>query len=289
MRPNRLPVIFFLLLCPTITRAQATLVQQCKVGNGGSATEFYTVTIASSGGTTGCTSNFTAGHALFVVYNQQTGSSDRTTSNISATGATVTWHKAFSAQNTILGPPGYFTGIFYACPGDITSPTSSIPVTVDMGATMTGITSIFLMEVSGITSTSCLDSPFSSGGTLCCASTQPSTTSTGNTPIANAGEFAIAALMTSSATATVTAGCNGGPTVGTCPSFGAYTVPSNGTDVESASTQTIESGVVAAAHAVSCSTFVQSSTGAGNFQTIITSAFIGLPPSTGHGPKGKIL
>ena len=211
-------------------------VQTCQKANGGTSAQMYTVTIAGSGGTTGCTSNFTAGNALMIAYNQQSGSSDRTTSNISATGATITFRKAISVQNSVFAPPGYFTGILYACPSDITSPTSSIAITVDMGASMAGITSIFVQEVTNIQSTSCLDK--TAIGSTCCDAPQYGTAATGT--LSNASEYALAATMSESGTGITIAAGSGGACASSCLTPMSWAIPSQGQDNESASAEAIE-------------------------------------------------
>jgi hypothetical protein len=129
-------------------------VQLCQASAGGTAQQNYTTTIASSGGTTGCTTNFAAGDMIAVGYAVNTGT-DLTTSSISATGATITWRKAGSI---LQSGGGSFNGILYACPADITSPTSSIAVTVNMGSSLS-FSGIYTVEISGIqNTTSCLDS-----------------------------------------------------------------------------------------------------------------------------------
>ena len=189
---RRLLLCLAFLACAIPARAQTpAAMQTCKKANGGSSIENYTVTIGSSGGSTGCTSNYTSGNAILIAYHQLSGSSDRTTSNISTTGATITWHKAVSVQNGVYGPPGYWSGIFYACGGDITSPTSSIAVTVDMGASMAGLTAIYGQEVQNVQQTSCLDK--TGTGSDCCGG-QFSSGLSGT--LSNASEYAFATGVT---------------------------------------------------------------------------------------------
>ena len=191
MRPTKALLLSLSFLACAIPAFAVTPepVQTCQKANGGTAAQMYTVTIAGSGGTKGCTSKFAKGDALIVAYFQQSGS-DRTTSNISATGAKITWRKAISIQKSVFGPPGYFAGIFYACPSDIRSPTSSIAITVDMGASMAGITSISVQEVQNIQPKSCLDKTAvrSTSCTRAEATVGPGT-------LSNASEYVFAATL----------------------------------------------------------------------------------------------
>jgi hypothetical protein len=186
--------LLFLFLC-TAAHAAPALVQNCQKVNGGTPTQTYTVTIASSEGTTGCTTNFTAGHAIAIAYWLDPAStfshpSDLTTAAVSATGATITWHQATSV---VSGVTDFWNGIFYACPNDITSPTSSIAVSVNMGTTYAGISAIYVVEISGTAASSCLDTSAnqvastSSGGTYIHSNTPTSVTYSGS------GEFVFVA------------------------------------------------------------------------------------------------
>jgi hypothetical protein len=270
----------FLFFCFRAQAAGPALAQNCFTGNGGSSTQLYVVTVGSVGGSTGCTANYTVGNALILAYNQNAGSTDRATGNIAVTGATITWHKATSVQSTVFGPPGFFTGIFYACPNEITSPTSAIAITLDMGALMTGITAAFVGEVSGLVTSSCFDAGASQS--TCCngASFQTVTFA-----VAHAGEFAFTIGTTFNNPATVLgAGCGGWPV---CPNNGAYTIPSHGTDVESASVSAIETGVLIAASGSTVSSMAQTSN-AGTAQNISTAAFIA-PATVSSKHRNQIL
>lgn len=210
--------------------------QQCKKGNGGVAATNYTVTIAGSGGTTGCTSNFTAGDMIAVGYNVGNTSggtiTDLTTSSISATGATITWRKAFSIHGTVFGNP--WAGILYACPGDITSPTSSIAITVNMGASYAGMTSIFVQEISGIQSTGCYDTNTGAGTNGSGTPNPFSAVGTGTSTAAVEFIFADGFSWNASGIA-FTAGLSSDT-----GSWGNFTIPAQGTDSESDSTELVE-------------------------------------------------
>lgn len=233
MRLKTLLVSLALLACaiPSLAVTPAA-VQTCEKTNGGVSMQLYTVTIGSSGGSTGCTSDFSSGDAIIVAYHQLSGSSDRTTSNISATGATITWRKAISIQSGIFS---YWTGIFYACPADITSPTNSIAITVDMGASMAGLTAIYAQQAHNIQSTSCLDKTGS--GSDCCNGSPFYTGLSGT--LSNASEYAFATAVTDSGTNPVLVAHNGGTCAGSCFNFDP--IPTNGNDNQSGSSSAIES------------------------------------------------
>lgn len=274
---KRLSLCLALLACAIPARAQTPAkVQTCKSVNGGTAKQLYTVTIASSGGTTGCASAYTSGNAIIVAYHQLSGS-DRTTSNISATGATITWHKAASQQN-IAGP---WNGIFYACGGDITSPTSSIAITVDMGASMAGISATYVQEAQNIQQTSCLDKSLTSSN--CCGGSPFTTTASGT--LSSSSEYIFATGDTESGTNPVlqnniSTSC----TSGNCWVMDA--IDAQGSDNQSGTATAIES-VAISSNATGEWAFRQSP--AGTFETIVGVSFIaGAPPATAIRHRSRV-
>lgn len=272
--------LLFLLLS-TAAHATPALVQNCQKVNAGTPTQTYTVTIASSGGTTGCTSNFTAGDAIGIVYWLDPASvslhpADLTTAAVSATGATITFSKG---PSVVSGVTDFWNGIFYACPNDITSPTSSIAISVNMGTTYAGISAIYVVEVSGVRASGCLDSnanqvaSTSSGGGYIHSNIPTNVTFTGS------GQFVLAGGSEVNHTSIVMG--NGCVTnTASCPSsYGAVTIPSNGSDTENGGSfpgsSAIFTGVVTGTP-TGVQTWVQAS--AGNWGSVVSTAF--LPPAT---------
>jgi hypothetical protein len=260
--------------------ASPAFVQECVKGNGGVSTTNYTVTIASSGGTAGCTSSYTAGDALVIGYVVGSGSSfsavtDLTSSSASATGATITWHKAVSLQSSV-GGASQFVGVLYACSGDISSPTSSIAVTVNMGAGRAAITAIYVTEVSGVASASCYDSNSysSASGNSCCGTTNVTTNANSGT-LSSATEFIIATGVAFSGTSPTIA--HGNYTAGPI----AETIPTNGKDVESSPSGSIswtEYCVTTATTASESTATAGGSGGAPTYDIFIHVGFLPAPP-----------
>lgn len=266
------------LACAISASAQTPAkVQTCKSTNGGTAKQNYTVTIAGSGGTTGCTSAYTSGDAIIVAYHQVSGS-DRTTSNISATGATITWSKANSVQNAV----GYWSGIFYACGGSITSPTSSIAITVDMGSSMAGLAVIYAQQVHNVQSTSCLDTTLTAG--LCCGGAQIYTAASGT--LASSSEYVFATGITTNGSANplLSPGDMTGCTPGNCWVMDAF--DAQGSDNQSTTASAIES-VAVTSNATGEWAFHQSP--AGTFESIVGVSFIaGAPPATAIRHRSRV-
>jgi hypothetical protein len=279
MRPIKL--LLALLFCALPVRAVTPAnIQTCKSVNGGAAKQNYIITIGSSGGSTGCTSDYTATNALILAYHQQAGSTDRATGNISVTGATITWHKAGSIQNSVFAPPGYFTGIFYACGGDITSPTNAIQITLDMGASMAGITATYAQEVSNIHQSSCLDA--STTDSACCSG-DPFITALSGT-LASASEYVFSTAVTISGSNPVLAPGSVTGCPSTCFVFDA--IPAQGSDNQSTTATAIESVAVVVTTSKVWS-FHQSPAGLAQNQVGIT--LISDPAASNRrGPKGKL-
>lgn len=276
--------VLALLFCALPARAVTPAnIQTCKSVNGGSAKQNYIITIGSSGGSTGCTSNYTTFNAIIIAYQQQTGATDRVTGNMSVTGATITWHKATSLQNGIFGPPGHWTGIMYACGGDITSPTNSIQITMDMGSSQAGWTALYAQEVSNINQTSCLDTTQTISA--CCSGAQVATGMTAT--LTSSSEYAFATIMTETGTLPVVSAGSGGACASSCFNLGFDAIPAQGSDNQSTTSTGIESVAVTATTA---STFAFNQSPAATAQNIVGATFLSSPPpASGRGPKGKIL
>jgi hypothetical protein len=279
MRP-----IILILLCASVAHAVTPAkIQACKSVNGGVAKQNYIVTIGSSGGSTGCTSDFTTFDAILIGYEQQTGASDRATGNLSVTGATITWHKAASLQNGIFAPPGHWTGIMYACGSDITSPTNSIQITMDMGSSQAGWTALYAEEVSNINQTSCLDKTQTISA--CCSGAQVATALSGT--LASASEYAFAAAMTETGTNPVIAAGSGGACASSCLGGGFNAIGAQEIDNQSTTSTAIEGVAVSS---TTSGTWAINQSPTATAQNIVGASFLSSPPpSTGHGPKGKIL
>jgi hypothetical protein len=272
----------------------AGAVQECKAVNGGVATQNYVVTIAGSGGTAGCTSNFTPGNMLAIAYSVY--GSDITAGAASTTGATITWHKAVSVQDSTF--TAFWSGILYACPSDITVPTSSIQVTVNMGALVKNTSAIFVQEIDGIQNTNCYDAITGSGnGGTCPTVTNGLATGLSGT-LATNPEFIFVSgsgFDSTGCTSAVTVSYSGGISAGSV--FGNFTIPGQGQDNESHCLLGGSTDVGA------CSSFTEfvvvnvttSATSAatassGLVASVIAQAgFKGIPATSGRGPKGKIL
>lgn len=225
-----------------------SFVQECQVSTAGGGQQNYTTTIAASGGTAGCTTNYTAGDMIAVGYSVNTGT-DLTASSISATGATITWHKAISV---LQSGGGSYNGILYACPGDITSPTSSIAITVNMGSSVT-YSGIYTYEAFVNLSTGCFDStPFAS------------TTGTGT--YSGGGSFSTASsgTLTYAKEIVIVSGDESGPpgylSAGACFG-GTATVPAHGTNTNLNSAT--EYYITSATTAGTCAIATSSGTGPG--------------------------
>src|SRR5579862_4460748 len=61
-----------------VSAVTPSAVQTCKSVNGGTAKQHYIIVIGSSGGSTGCTSNFAPFNMIILAYNQSSTSTDRT-------------------------------------------------------------------------------------------------------------------------------------------------------------------------------------------------------------------
>jgi hypothetical protein len=178
-----------------------------------SATLIFTTTISSSGGTTGCTSAFTPGDGLVVPWVEFAGSAP-TTSNIAATGATITWHISSQVNDGVSRNVGFF----YACSGDITSPTNTIAIVVTMPTgTVAANSSINTYELENTASSGCFDST--------------NAYKTGSNTSASSSNYvtSISGTLTSSTEFVVVVGANSVaiPTVGACFT-GTCSFPTNG-------------------------------------------------------------
>lgn len=223
-----------------VSTATPGWVQQCQTNTWSSGVSSSSVVIGSNGGTTDCTTNFTAGDALIVDYRnyKASGVSDLTTSNISATGATITWSKAGSGLDA-AGTS--YVGTFYACPGAISSPTNAITVKITWPYSSSTYVGFWATEVSSLSSGTCLDQYT----TQVTASSEPSTlTSSTSATLARATEYADSMANSNSSTTALSAG--------TCWS-GTGTMPYNMGSVSSHINFNIEHYVTSSTSGGSCS------------------------------------
>ena len=220
---------------PTHAFPPPLVLQSCQDVNAGTARQVYTVTFGS-GGTAGCTHAFTTGDAIFISYNFYNDAPAITVdpTSISNTGATITWHRAISFRDTVFTL--MWSGQYYACPSDISAPTGSIAVSVDMGAMYKNTTAIYGVEVTHIQAAgSCLDSATSNSSANCTPGTNNTVVGGTSGMLAQPIEFVYSTGQSFDnldcsaivGSITYTAGTAAGS-----GSFGNFTIPANGQDSE---------------------------------------------------------